>query len=93
VHPLILAADDFLASRPLPDVPQGESVVAGYRWLGDWGRDTMISLSDLTLSNVRRESALHFLETFARFVDRGMLLNVFPGTGEAPDYNSVDAAL
>lgn len=93
VRRLILAADDFVFARPLPEVPQGESVIAGYPWFGDWGRDTMIALPGLTLATGRRESARRILETFARFVDRGMLPNVFPGAGETPAYNSVDAAL
>jgi 4-alpha-glucanotransferase len=93
VDQLVLAADSFVFSRPLPEVPDGESVIAGYPWFGDWGRDTMIALPGLTLATGRYETARRILETFARFVDRGMLPNVFPGTGEHPDYNTVDAAL
>jgi glycogen debranching enzyme len=44
---LVLAADSFLFARPLPDLPDGESVIAGYPWFGDWGRDTMIALPGL----------------------------------------------
>lgn len=90
---LVLAADAFLFARPLPDRPEGESVIAGYPWFGDWGRDTMIALPGLTLATGRPRTALHILEAFARFVDRGMLPNHFPGQGDAPQYNSVDAAL
>jgi len=93
VRQLVLATDDFLFSRPLPDAPDGESVIAGYPWFGDWGRDTMIALPGLTLATGRWQSARRILDTFARFVDRGMLPNVFPGAGEIPDYNTVDAAL
>ncbi|MCG6862258.1 MAG: glycogen debranching enzyme N-terminal domain-containing protein, partial [Chromatiaceae bacterium] len=93
VRRLVLAADGFIFARPLPDAPRGESVIAGYPWFGDWGRDTMIALPGLTLATGRRESARNILETFARFVDQGMLPNVFPGGGETPDYNTVDAAL
>jgi 4-alpha-glucanotransferase len=93
VRQLVLAADSFLFARPLPGVPDGESVIAGYPWFGDWGRDTMIALPGLTLATGRPESARRILETFARFVDRGMLPNVFPGAGEHADYNTVDAAL
>jgi predicted glycogen debranching enzyme len=93
VEQLVLAADSFVFARPLPDEPDGESVIAGYPWFGDWGRDTMIALPGLTLATGRYDSARHILETFARFVDRGMLPNVFPGAGEHADYNSVDAAL
>jgi predicted glycogen debranching enzyme len=90
---LLLAADSFIFARPLPDHPEGKSVIAGYPWFGDWGRDTMICLPGLTLAAGRQEWARDILLTFARFVDRGMLPNVFPGTGDKPDYNTVDAGL
>ncbi|MGQ0657560.1 MAG: amylo-alpha-1,6-glucosidase [Chromatiales bacterium] len=93
VQQLVLAADSFVFSRPLPDLPDGESVIAGYPWFGDWGRDTMIALPGLTLATGRYDSARRILETFARFVDGGMLPNVFPGAGATADYNTVDAAL
>ncbi len=93
IDQLTLAADSFLFARPLPDWPDGESVIAGYPWFGDWGRDTMIALPGLTLATGRFDSARRILLTFARFVDQGMLPNVFPGAGETPDYNTVDAAL
>jgi predicted glycogen debranching enzyme len=90
---LVLAADSFVFARPLPEVPDGESVIAGYPWFGDWGRDTMIALPGLTLATGRHDSALRILETYACFVDRGMLPNVFPGARDRPEYNTVDAAL
>jgi predicted glycogen debranching enzyme len=90
---LLLAADTFVIARPLPDRPDGKSVIAGYPWFGDWGRDTMISLPGLTLATGRQESARSILLTFASFIDRGMLPNVFPGAGDKPDYNTVDADL
>jgi len=93
IRQLTLAADSFLFARPLPGNSDGESVIAGYPWFGDWGRDTMIALSGLTLATGRHTTALHILETFAQFVDRGMLPNVFPGAGDIPEYNTVDAAL
>ncbi|MFD2112455.1 amylo-alpha-1,6-glucosidase [Thiorhodococcus fuscus] len=93
IRQLLLAADAFLFARPLEGIPDGESVIAGYPWFGDWGRDTMIALPGLTLATGRPESARRILETFARFVDGGMLPNVFPGSGEIPEYNTVDAAL
>ena len=93
IEQLALAADSFLFARPLPDLPDGESVIAGYPWFGDWGRDTMIALPGLTLTTGRLDSARRILLTFARFVDQGMLPNVFPGAGETPDYNTVDAGL
>lgn len=93
IKQLALAADSFLFARPLPDFPYGESVIAGYPWFGDWGRDTMIALPGLTLATGRLDSARRILLTFACFVDQGMLPNVFPGAGETPAYNTVDAGL
>ena len=90
---LVLAADLYRIARPIPEVPDGRSVVAGYPWFGDWGRDTMISLPGLCLATGRFDEARLILETFARFVDGGMLPNVFPGAGDVPEYNTVDAAL
>ncbi len=93
IDQLLLAADGFLFARPLPDLPDGKSVIAGYPWFGDWGRDTMIALPGLTLATGRFETCKRILDTFARFVDRGMLPNVFPGAGDTADYNTADAAL
>ena len=93
VQQLVLAADQFVVRRPLESDPNGMTVIAGYPWFGDWGRDTMISLPGLTLSTGRPEVARSILTTFARFVDRGMLPNRFPDAGEAPEYNTVDATL
>jgi predicted glycogen debranching enzyme len=96
---LVLAADSFLIERPIGARAEGDgdawgmSVIAGYPWFGDWGRDTMIALPGLTLATGRPEIARRILETFAGFVDRGMLPNRFPGSGETPTYNTVDAAL
>jgi predicted glycogen debranching enzyme len=90
---LVLAADQFVVRRPIPDDPDGMSVIAGYPWFGDWGRDTMIALPGLTTVTGRSDVAKRILGTFARFVDQGMLPNVFPDAGEKPEYNTVDAAL
>ena len=90
---MVLGADQFIVKRPLPDDPEGLSVIAGYPWFGDWGRDTMISLPGLTLPLGRPEVARKILESFARYVDGGMLPNNFPDRGGAPQYNTIDAAL
>jgi predicted glycogen debranching enzyme len=90
---LVLAADLYLIDRAVAGEASGRSVIAGYPWFGDWGRDTMIALPGLCLATGRFEDARNILETFARFVDRGMLPNVFPGAGERPEYNTVDAGL
>lgn len=92
IRRLVLAADQFLVSRQVGETV-GSSVIAGYPWFGDWGRDTMIALPGLALATSRPEIAANVLRTFARFVDRGMLPNRFPDHGETPAYNTVDATL
>ncbi len=93
VGQLVLAASQFVVSRTASDDPGGLSVIAGFHWFGDWSRDTMIALPGLTLTVGRPDVARRILLTFARFVDHGMLPNAFPEAGEAPEYNTVDAAL
>lgn len=93
IRQLVLAADQFVVKRQLSDEPDGKTVIAGYHWFGDWGRDTMIALPGLTLATGRPEIAARILRTFARFVDGGMLPNVFPDVGQAPEYNTADATL
>lgn len=90
---LVLAADQFIASRPTTTFPDGKTIIAGFPWFADWGRDTMISLPGLTLSTQRYDIARQILLTYAQFVDQGMLPNRFPEAGEAPEYNTVDATL
>jgi predicted glycogen debranching enzyme len=90
---LILAADQFVVKRSLPKEPDGHSIIAGYHWFGDWGRDTMIALPGLALVTGRSDVAKQILLAFARYVDGGMLPNNFPDAGGKPGYNSVDAAL
>ena len=93
IEQLVLAADQFVVTRPLMEDSGGQSIIAGYPWFADWGRDTMIALPGLLLATGRHDIARRILTTFARFVDRGMLPNRFPDAGEAPEYNTVDAAL
>ena len=90
---LILAADQFIVKRSLPLEPDGRSIIAGYHWFGDWGRDTMIALPGLTLATGRADVAKQILLAFSRYVDGGMLPNNFPDAGGKPEYNTVDAAL
>jgi predicted glycogen debranching enzyme len=85
---LVLAADQFIVKRG-----SGSSVIAGYHWFSDWGRDTMIALPGLTLATRRFDVAKEILLEFARHVSEGMLPNRFPDEGETPDYNTVDATL
>jgi predicted glycogen debranching enzyme len=93
IEQLVLAADQFIVNRPLTDNPAGKTIIAGYPWFTDWGRDTMISLPGLTISTGRYDIAKTILRTFAKYVDKGMLPNVFPDVGETPEYNTVDATL
>ncbi|MEH2447515.1 MAG: amylo-alpha-1,6-glucosidase [Nostoc sp.] len=93
INHLVLAADQFIVNRPVPEDPHGKTIIAGYHWFSDWGRDTMISLPGLTISTGRPEVARSILRTFARYVDQGMLPNRFPDAGEQPEYNTVDATL
>jgi predicted glycogen debranching enzyme len=93
IHQLVLAADQFIVNRAVPDEIAGKTIIAGYHWFGDWGRDTMISLPGLTLATGRPEVARSILRTFAKYVSQGMLPNRFPDVGEVPEYNTVDATL
>jgi predicted glycogen debranching enzyme len=86
---LAQAADQFVVRRG----EGGETVIAGYPWFEDWGRDTMIALPGLALTTGRFETARRILATFAGVVDQGMLPNRFPDWGTTPEYNTVDATL
>jgi len=88
VSRLKAAADQFIVSRG-----NGKTVIAGYHWFSDWGRDTMIALPGLLLTTKQYDIAKSVLLEFAKHVDRGMLPNRFPDAGETPEYNTVDATL
>ena len=90
---LVLAADQFVVRRAMPREPRGMSVIAGYHWFGDWGRDTMIALPGLTLVTGRADVGAAILRTFARVIDQGLLPNRFPDHGDVPEYNTADATL
>ena len=86
---LTLAADQFIVQR-------GErlrTIIAGYHWFTDWGRDTMIALPGITLATGRYEDAKKILRAFAGSLNQGMLPNRFPDGNEDPEYNTVDATL
>ncbi len=85
---LVLAADQFIVARD-----EGHTVIAGYHWFSDWGRDTMIALPGLTLATNRADIAKSILLEFSKHVSEGMLPNRFPDAGETPEYNTVDATL
>ncbi len=94
---LVLAADQFIVDRPSKTDPAGKTVIAGYPWFGDWGRDTMIALPGLTLVTGRHEIAASILRTFASYVEQGVLPNRFLDDAASPsdqaEYETADAAL
>ncbi len=85
---LVIAADQFIVSRGT-----GETVIAGYPWFSDWGRDTMIAFTGLTLASGRPKIAKVILLEFAKHISMGMLPNRFPDAGGEAEYNTVDATL
>ena len=87
---LTIAADHFLAYRQSTGLM---TVLAGLPWFTDWGRDTMIALTGLTLSTGHYQDARDILTTFARYVHHGMVPNMFPDEGTAPLYNTADASM
>jgi glycogen debranching enzyme len=81
--------DPFLVRR-LDGKP---TIIAGYPWFTDWGRDTMISLPGLLIAPNRLDEARQILEGFLQFRSHGIIPNRFPDSGETPDYNTADATL
>jgi predicted glycogen debranching enzyme len=88
IHTLTLAADQYIVARG-----NERTIIAGYPWFTDWGRDTMIALPGLTIATGRLDDARSVLLEFARHVDQGMLPNRFPDAGDVPEYNTIDATL
>ncbi len=82
------AADAYLVKRG-----KGKTLIAGYPWFGDWGRDTFIALRGLCIATGHLEEARDILLQWAGTVSQGMLPNRFPDQGEQPEFNSVDASL
>ncbi len=82
------AADTYLVARG-----QGRTIIAGYPWFGDWGRDTFIALRGLCLATGRFAEARDILVEWSQVVSEGMLPNLFPDGNGRPEYNSVDASL
>ena len=86
--PLERAADAYLVKRG-----KGKTLIAGYPWFGDWGRDTFIAIRGLCIATGHLEDARDILLQWAGVVSQGMLPNRFPDQGEQPEFNSVDASL
>ncbi len=96
IDQLVLNSQQFLFRRAAEEGAEGESIIAGYPWFADWGRDTMIALPGLTLATGQLPLARRILETWSAYVDQGMIPNRFPESAaatEKPEYNSVDASL
>lgn len=85
---LVLAADQFIVARG-----DGKTVIAGYPWFTDWGRDTMIALPGLTIATGRFDIAKSILLEYSKHISNGMLPNRFPDGSSEPEYNTVDATL
>ncbi|MEW6382194.1 MAG: amylo-alpha-1,6-glucosidase [bacterium] len=100
---LVLAADQFIVTPGFriadnaPDLAttdeRGRTIMAGYHWFTDWGRDTMISLEGLTLITGRQAEAAYILQSFARHIRHGLIPNVFPEGRSQGEYNTADATL
>lgn len=90
VQKLVLAADDFIVERASTGK---KSIIAGYPWFNDWGRDAMIAFPGLTLCTRRFQDAREILATFSAYTKEGLVPNMFTGPGEEPLYNTVDASL
>jgi predicted glycogen debranching enzyme len=99
---LVLAADQFIitpagrsdeAARARAAGEEVRTVIAGYHWFTDWGRDTMISLEGLTLSTCRYREAAYILRTFAHYVRDGLIPNMFPDGAREGLYHTADATL
>jgi predicted glycogen debranching enzyme len=86
--PLFRAADAYLVSRGV-----GKTIIAGYPWFSDWGRDTFIALRGLCLATGRLAEARDILIEWSSTVSEGMLPNRFPDGADPPEYNSIDASL
>jgi len=88
---LVVSANQFIVHR---QSTQSETIMAGYHWFTDWGRDTMIALRGLCISLGQQQTAQRILETFFRYLDDGMLPNRFPDNSQDPvEYNTIDATL
>ncbi len=87
---LAVSADQFISYRASTD---GKTILAGFPFFEDWGRDTMIALMGCCLSSRQFDTAESILRTFMAYCDKGLMPNLFPEGGNAPWYNTVDAAL
>ena len=87
------ATDGFVVRRSFPKSPSSTTILAGYHWFADWGRDTFIALPGLLLSTKRFAQARETFRTFARYISNGMVPNRFDDYATTAHYNSIDASL
>ena len=87
---LAVCGDQFLVKRKSSNA---FTVLAGYHWFTDWGRDTMIAMRGLTVAQGKKAVSESIIRTFLNYLDQGMLPNRFPDKGEEPEYNTIDATL
>jgi predicted glycogen debranching enzyme len=90
---LAVAGDAFVTQRKRPNAHPATTIVAGYHWFADWGRDALIALPGLLLETGQFQAALAMLRMFAESIDQGMVPNFFNEYGTGPRYNSIDASL
>ncbi len=87
---LITSGHQFIVNR---NGTETKSMIAGYPWFTDWGRDTMIAMRGLVIATGKKKLAKSIFRTFISYLDRGMIPNRFPDQGEEPEYNTMDATL
>ncbi|MEP6793844.1 MAG: amylo-alpha-1,6-glucosidase, partial [Saprospiraceae bacterium] len=87
---LITSGDQFIVRRASND---GHSIIAGYHWFTDWGRDTMIAMRGLVIAEGKKKLAKDIIHTFLMYLKDGLIPNRFPDHGETPEYNTIDASL
>lgn len=101
---LVIAADQFIVTRPQPSAnkaasarvhlaPDNKTIIAGYPWFTDWGRDSMICVPGLLLCTGRYSEARGLLRAFISYVHDGLIPNRFPDSDQDPEYNTADATL
>jgi len=91
INDLLESADQFIVNRKSTD---SHSLLAGYHWFTDWGRDTMIAMLPLCIDTGKQDVSRSIIQTFLKYLDRGMLPNRFPDSEtDEPEYNTIDATL
>lgn len=87
---LAVSGEQFLVKRSSNN---GHTIIAGYHWFTDWGRDTMIAIRGLVIARGQKELARDIIRTFLIYMKDGLIPNRFPDQGETPEYNTIDASL